>query len=213
MSDARASASTGASVTVDRPGAIETISRHIGKIDWQVVRDGEVVQSGTAFNSITNQGVAYMLNRAFFSSTEQPAFAVNTESSDGTGWYLGLIDSTPTLANADTPNSHAGWSELTAVYDQTSKPEFTSSSYLTAELETRESVGISSSRQLVNSVAVPITITGGSPTAVGGVFLVNVSNATYTAATTILFSTALFGTEPSVQSGDTLQVTYTHTIT
>lgn len=210
MSDAKADASTGASCTVEKARGIESVMRHIGKIDWELIREGEVVQSGTCFNNITNQGVAYMLNRAFFGSTAAPFAVTNDLSSDGSGWYVGLIDTAPTLANTDVATSHAGWAEETTVYDETTKPQYDSE---LTELETRASQTISTARQISNSGSpVSISITGGSPTPVGGVFLVNVSNATYAAATTILFSTATFGTEPSVQSGDTLQITYTHTI-
>lgn len=208
MSGSKGSPKVSASCTVDRARGAEVTMRHIGRIDWEVIREGEVVQSGTCFNKLTDQGVAYMLNRTFFAESSQP-FAAVTGQSNG-GWYIGLIDSGPTLADTDTMASHAGWAELEAVYDQDAKEQYNTALTLN---ETRVSVGVDSTRAMANDSAIAISIDGGSPTAVGGVFLVNQSTGTpYSSSTAILFSTASFGTEPSVQSGDTLQLTYTHTM-
>lgn len=108
-------------------------------------------------------------------------------------WYMGLIDSTSytAVAAGDTAASHAGWQESSA-YSQANRP--------TAAFSAASGGSKSLSSALTFSINGTATIKG--------CFLI--SNATKAGTTGILYSAGLFTAgDKAVQSGDTLNVSYT----
>jgi hypothetical protein len=115
-------------------------------------------------------------------------------SSYTAAWYLGLIGSasyTTGPAIGDTAASHAGWVEDTS-YSQGSRP-------------TAAFAGASGGSKALSSAAV---FTMNANVTIKGCCLI--SNATKGGTTGILYSAGLFsGGDKIVQSGDTLNVSYT----
>jgi hypothetical protein len=109
-------------------------------------------------------------------------------------WYVGLIDNspTPTLAAADTPASHAGWSESTA-YSESTRPAWTP--------------GAAASQSMTNTTSVDFTINS-TPT-IYGFFLASV--ATKGATSGKFFGTAAFsgGAKGPLDTSTILKVTCT----
>ena len=111
-------------------------------------------------------------------------------------WYLGLVDgaSSPTYNAADTMVTHAGWSEFTA-YSNATRPSPTWNA-------------ASSGSKATNATSFNINGTG----TVAGAFMTTSNVISGTAGT--LYSAGNFsGGSRSVASGDTLNVTYTATLT
>lgn len=112
----------------------------------------------------------------------------------GATLYMGLTDASPTPAAGDTMASHAGWTEFT---------EYTSTPRLTW------GQGEPSSQQVTNATAVSFSVNANSQTA-GGLFITTDSTKGGTAGT--LFSVVAFSQgNKAVDSGDTIEVTYTLT--
>jgi hypothetical protein len=112
--------------------------------------------------------------------------------SQSTTWYIGLVDNSgwTAFADADTMSSHAGWSE-SVVYSNGTRPQWTA--------------GAAASRQITNSSTVDFNINGTAT--LKGIFLVD--NSTKSGSAGTLWATAAFSSTVSVQSGDTLKITYT----
>jgi hypothetical protein len=105
-------------------------------------------------------------------------------------WYVGLIDDSPTIASTDTVVSHAGWAEVTAYSG-----------------DRKEFVDARSNRSVSNSASkASFAITGTAD--VGGAFLMDSATAS---TGTLLCAAALSGSNRSVISGDTIELTYTFT--
>lgn len=214
----------GAQFSIDRatPAASCDI-RHIGILDVDVCNpDGSVREHHTIRNKLTNGGVAYMLNRAFFAESAQPFAAVSTAVSNGAGWYLGLVETNPNpgapgFQDDDDMNNVLGvpgsprWDDF-ANYNAAVRAayKYDTANAALAKLETRAATGISASRSISNTDQITIAITAGTSVPVGGVYMINRADNLYSATTDILFSTANFATEPVVSSGDSLKITYTH---
>lgn len=114
-------------------------------------------------------------------------------SSYTAAWYLGLISSAgySSVDAADTMGSHAGWAEFTG-YSQANRPAAT--------------FGSASGGSKATSSASSYTINAGGTAK--GCFLA--SNNTKSGTTGVLYSAGLFsGGDRAVQSGDTLNVSYT----
>ena len=112
-------------------------------------------------------------------------------------WFLGLVDgaSAPTYAAADTMASHAGWTENTG-YSNATRP--------TPNLSTAASAGSKS------STATAFTINAAGT--IAGCFLC--TNGTKGGTTGTLYSVGSFtGGNRVVANGDTLNVTYTASLT
>ena len=130
---------------------------------------------------------------------------MNTKYFTGSGytaaWYLGLISGTgPTIAAGNTLASHAGWTEVTPSTGYTgNRKAVTFGTATTADPSVIDNSGSPSSfAMLVNS------------TVVAGAFLCSVASGT----SGVLFSAGDFtGGDKSVASGDTLNVTYTFSLT
>jgi hypothetical protein len=139
-------------------------------------------------NLVVNVGLQYMAGVALTSTTQI------------TTWYIGLwgAGASNNPAAGDTMASHAGWTEFTGYSNATRvSPTFTA-----ATLGTGSSV-------VTNATAAAFSINASGT--VGGAFLTSGSAKSGTAGT--LFSGSDFtGGDRSVVSGDTLNVTYTFSL-
>jgi len=152
--------------------------------------DGVEKWSDTFHNKVVNQGLQDMNSKYFQGSGYTAA------------WYLGLVEgpgSGTTYAAADTLASHAGWTELTPGTDYTgNRKAVTFGTATTADPSVIDNSGSPSSfAMLVNG------------TVVAGAFLCSVASGT----SGILFSAGDFtGGDKTVDSGDTLNVTYSFSL-
>lgn len=131
-------------------------------------------------NGIVDVGMNHILETEFHAGA-----AVTT-------WYIGLVDNSgwTAFADGDTMGSHAGWSEST-VYSAGTRPQWT--------------MGAASGRQITNAATVDFAINGSA--VLKGIFITSDSAKSGSAGT--LWATAAFSSTVSVQSGDTLKITYT----
>lgn len=144
-------------------------------------KDGKLKWEDEAHNLITNAGLNDVLNE-YIRGTSQT-----------TAWYMGLVDnaSWTAFAAGDTAASHTGWLE-SAAYSNATRPQW--------------SPGASSGQSITNGSTVNFTIN--ATATIKGLFII--SNNTISGTTGTLFSEAAFsGGNQAVQSGDTLQCTYT----
>jgi hypothetical protein len=135
-------------------------------------------------NLVVTVGKNFMLDETFSGTNYSAA------------WYLGLVDgaSSPTYNAADTMASHAGWSEFTS-YSESTRPSPTWSSASAGSKAT---------------TATSFSINGSGT--VAGAFMT--TNNTKSGTTGTLFSAGNFsGGSRTVASGDTLNVTWTATLT
>jgi hypothetical protein len=152
--------------------------------------DGQEKWSDTFHNLVVNQGLQDM-NSKYFKGIGFTA-----------DWYLGLVQgpgSGTTFAAADTLASHAGWTELVPGTAYTgNRKAVTFGTATTADPSViTNSASPSSFAMLVNA------------TVVAGAFLSSVATGT----SGILFSAGDFtGGDKTVDSGDTLNVTYTFSL-
>lgn len=108
--------------------------------------------------------------------------------------YLGLMDSSPTVAASDTMLSHAGWSEETG-YDESARPTYSPAA---------------SSGGVVTNSASKAEFTLNADATIGGVFCT--TNSTKSGTTGKLFSAAAFtGGDRSFKDNDVISITYQHT--
>jgi hypothetical protein len=152
--------------------------------------DGQEKWSDTFHNLVVNQGLQDM-NSKYFAATGYTS-----------AWYLGLVEgpgSGTTFAAADTLASHAGWTELVPGTDYTgNRKAVTFGTATTADPSViSNSAAPSSFAMLVNG------------TVVAGALLSSVATGT----SGILFSAGDFsGGDKTVDSGDTLTVTYSFSL-
>ena len=151
-----------------------------GRFIVEHMRDGKVIGQYSMPNGIVDVGLNHILETEFNGGTQV------------TAWYIGLIDnaSFSALAAADTMSSHAGWIENDD-YSGGTRPEWTA--------------GTAASRQITNSSTVDFSIN--ATATIKGIFIT--SNSTKNGTTGTLWATAAFGSNVSVQNGDTLKITYT----
>jgi hypothetical protein len=171
---------------VTRPGLGETVGAGGVYTVTCVGADGVEKWSDTFHNLVVNQGLANM-NGAYFAGTAQT-----------TTWYLGLVTgpgSGTTFAAGDTLSSHAGWTESSAYAG--SRKAVTFGSATTAN------------PSVISNTASPSSFVMNATVVIAGAFL-----ASTTDNSGILFSEGDFtGGDKSVASGDTLNVTYTFSLT
>jgi hypothetical protein len=164
------------------PGAREGVKSD-GK--WKVEcfdKDGNLKWVDYIENMVVNAGLNHILSAVLAAGTQV------------TSWFVGLTDSTPTVAAADTMASHAGWVEVTD-YTQANRVAFTPGTVAS------QSVDNSASKA---QFSINATVT------VGGAFLV--SNNTKGGTTGTLYAVGAFtGGDRALQSGDTLNVQATFT--
>ena len=150
--------------------------------------DGVEKWSDTFHNLVMDGGIANM-NGVYFASGTQT-----------TTWYLGLVTgpgSGTTYAAGDTLASHAGWNENTD-YTPAGRKAVTFGAATTAN------------PSVISNSAAPTTFAINGTAVIAGAFLASVSSGT----SGIMFSAGDFtGGDKSVASGDTLNVTYTFSLT
>lgn len=117
-------------------------------------------------------------------------------SSYTAAWYVGLTDSTPTVAAGDTMASHAGWVEVTD-YSEGTRPALT--------------LGTVSGGSANNSASKATFSINGTAT-IGGCFVAN--NSTKGGTSGVLFGAGAFAEgDRSVVNGDSLAVSVTISMT
>lgn len=154
--------------------------------------DGVEKWSDTFHNLVVNQGLANMNNVYFASGTQS------------TTWYLGLVTgpgSGTTYSATDTLASHGatgsgGWTE--------------NSSYTGNRKAVTFGSATSANPSVITNSASPSSFSMNGTATIAGAFLCNVASGT----SGVLFSAGDFtGGDKSVASGDTLNVTYTFSLT
>jgi len=151
--------------------------------------DGVVKWTDKLDNLVVNQGIQYMAGTGL------------TSVSQITTWYIGLYGAgaSNNPAAGDTMASHSGWTEVVP-YSNATRPTCTFATATTAN----PSVATNSASPAVFNINATATV--------GGAFLV--SNNTKSGTTGTLFSASDFTTgDRNVVSGDTLNVTYTFSLT
>lgn len=151
-----------------------------GKFQLHHFRDGCQIGVHDLDNGIVDVGLNHILETEFHSGTQV------------TTWYIGLIDNAgfSALSNSDTSASHAGWTENT---------DYSNANRVTW------GTGAASGRSVTNASTADFNINGTAT--IKGIFII--SQNTKGGSTGVLWSTAAFGSNVSVQNGDTLKVTYT----
>jgi hypothetical protein len=181
--------SVSAALTANRNGAERVGAGGVFTVTC-VGADGQEKWSDTFHNLVVNEGLQDM-NAKYFSATGYTA-----------GWFLGLVEGPGagnTYAAGDTLATHAGWTELAPTTDYTgNRKTVTFGTATTADPSVISNSGSPSSfAMLVNG------------TVVAGALLASVSSGT----SGILFSVGSFtGGDKTVDSGDTLNVTYTFSL-
>lgn len=153
-------------------------------------KDGNLKWEVTSPNLVVNVGLQDMNSKYFTGSAYTAA------------WFIGLYGAgaSNTPAAGDTASSHAGWTEVVP-YSNATRPAATFGTPTTAN------------PSVATNSASPASFTINATATVGGAFLI--SNSTKSGTTGTLFSASDF-TSPgdrSVVSGDTLNVTYTFSLT
>jgi len=171
---------------VTRPGLGETVGAGGVYSVTCVGADGVEKWSDTFHNLVVNQGLANM-NGAYLAGTAQTIT-----------WYLGLVTgpgSGTTFAAGDTLSSHAGWTESTAYSGSRKAVTF--------------GAATTANPSVISNTASPSSFVMNATVVIAGAFL-----ASTTDNSGILFSEGDFtGGDKSVASGDTLNVTYTFSLT
>lgn len=169
----------------NRNRQLSQILKFVNPVRMVHERGGKVIGIHDCFNDITNEGVNTLFNVMFNSATQ---IAQNA-------WYIGFVDNSgsPSLANADVMNSHAGWTEFTN-YSQSTRVSWTSGTAGT---------GV---RTVTNASACVFNINGGGGT-VYGIFVT--SGSAKAGTTGKLWATAAFASPVPVSNGDQLNITYT----
>lgn len=110
-------------------------------------------------------------------------------------WYMGLADSTPIFAAADTMGSHAGWTEITA-YDEGVRQTVT--------------FGAVASQSVDNSGSPCVFTISANGTTIGGAFIVT-DSAKGGSTGTLYGGGAFTAGDKTLDDNDTLTVTVTCT--
>ena len=178
---------------IARPGLGESVGAGGVYTVTCVGADGVEKWSDTFHNLVMNQGITNM-NGVYFAASTQ-----------STTWYLGLVTgpgSGTTFSATDTLASHGatgsgGWTENTD-YTPSGRKAVTFGS------------ATSANPSVISNSASPTSFSMNGTATIAGAFLCNVSTGT----SGILFSAGDFtGGDKSVASGDTLNVTYTFSLT
>ena len=178
-----------ASGLIARPESSEG-AKAVGKYFFECFdKDGNLKWSAESKNLVVNVGLQYMAGTALDGATARI-----------TSWYVGLYGAgaSNTPAAGDTMSSHAGWTEVTA-YSEATRPAATFAAATTAN------------PSVVTNSASKASFSINGSTTVGGAFLT--SSNTKSVTTLTLFSASDFtGGDLSVINFDTLQVTYTFSL-
>jgi hypothetical protein len=152
-----------------------------------VAPDGTVKWTDSFPNLVMNEGVQYMNTQTFKGAAYTAA------------WYLGLVTgpgSGTTFAAGDTLVTHAGWTE--------------SAAYAGSRKAVTFGTATTANPSVISNSASPASFVMNATVTIAGAFLTNVSSGT----SGVLFSAGDFtGGDKFVDSGDTLNVTYTFSLT
>jgi hypothetical protein len=152
-----------------------------------VAPDGTVKWTDTFPNLVMNEGVQYMNTQTFKGASYTAA------------WYLGLVTgpgSGTTFAAGDTLVTHAGWTE--------------SAAYAGSRKAVTFGTATTANPSVISNSASPASFVMNATVTIAGAFLASVSSGT----SGVLFSAGDFtGGDKFVDSGDTLNVTYTFSLT
>lgn len=136
-------------------------------------------------NLVVNTGLTYTEGVALLTTTQ---IALSS-------WFCGITATAPTVAAGDTSASHAGWTENTS-YSQATRPAW---------------AGVAGAAGASTNSASPAVFSANATSVAGGCFLI--SNSTKGGTTGTLYSAVAFtGGDRSLLSGDTLNVTYNHSV-
>jgi hypothetical protein len=153
-------------------------------------KDGKLKWESVSHNLVVNVGLQDMNDKYFKGSGYTAA------------WFIGLYGAgaSNSPAAGDTASSHAGWTEVVP-YSNATRPAATFGTATTANPSVQ-----------TNSAS-PASFTINATATVGGAFLI--SNSTKSGTTGVLFSASDFQSpgDRAVVSGDTLNVTYTFSLT
>ena len=152
-----------------------------------VAPDGTVKWTDSFPNLVMNEGVQYMNTQTFKGAAYTAA------------WYLGLVTgpgSGTTFAAGDTLAIHAGWTENTA--------------YAGSRKAVTFGTATTANPSVISNSASPASFVMNATATIAGAFLANVDSGT----SGVLSSAGDFtGGDKFVDSGDTLNVTYTFSLT
>lgn len=179
-------AGVGAEASANMERNRSLIERLLPKGRFQVEhwRDGKCIGKYDVPNGVTNSGKNHMLDVTFHGTTPVSP------------WYLGLVNNSgfTAFAAADTPSSHAGWTELTS-YDEANRVTWVEDA--------------AASQAIANTTLATFTIS--ATVAIKGVFLI--SENTKGGTTGTLWCTAAFASVINAVDNDVLKVTFTVSLT
>lgn len=148
----------------------------------EAFRDGKLMWVEEFDNLVVNAGLDDSLDKHLKGSAYTAA------------WYVGVTNTTPTFAAADTMSGgHAGWTESSA-YDEANRPTLT--------------LGAVSGQSVSNTASKAVFTISGSCT-LGGAFVVSTNNKG--GSTGILYGGGVFSQNRSLVDNDVLNVTVTCT--
>lgn len=188
------------SAEMERPRSLCDALGLGGIFHVQHVRKNIIIAEFDVHNGVTNEGLNYALGSCFdedYAGTNPAAYNY---------WWIGLIDSGDSHAAGDTYASHAGWTEF-ELYTGDRKNWLAAGDH-------------ASSQSIANAATVDFTISGVTPPDyVAGIMLVSdgtdgsgtdieVKDDTAT-SDAVLWATAEFAADLSVQDSDVIKVTYT----
>lgn len=159
-------------------------------------RSGRLKWSDTVFNTVVNQGLNYALD-VVLPGGQSPIPYIQT-------WYVGLINGgtspVPVVAAADTPSSHAGWTEN---QNYANSPNVRPTLIMAAAASQSKTNSASPASFAISTVSPDLQT-------LWGVFIASVATKGSTAGS--LFSAGPFtGGNKTANGGDTVNVTYTLT--
>lgn len=143
----------------------------------------KLVSTHYAYNGIVDQGMHSLLDIFFRNQTQI------------TTWFMGLIDGagSQSLSDSDVAGTHAGWTENTSFTGGPSRKDWTAA------------LAAAAARSISNSTTLDYAFT--TTQTIHGIFMID--DVTADTGAEVLWSTAPFSTEVTVNNGDTLKVTYT----
>lgn len=183
--DARATIRHGAELVAQSGAHLGACIEHTYHVEcW---RDGALVWEDTFHNLVVTAGLNKYLDATLKTGLTSPTWYVGLVTGPGTG---------TTYALADTMASHAGWTE-DQTYSNATRPAFTP--------------GTIASGSVDNSASKAVFNVNGTATIAGGFLSDNSTKGGTTG--TLLGAGDFSGGDRAVQSGDTLNVTVTASIT
>lgn len=176
----------GGELTVAVSHVLRSFRRVAPRFEWDAALAGFVRWQAVGHNLVVTAGLNDSLDKHFKASGFTAA------------WYVGLTDSTPTVAAGDTMASHGGWVEITA-YDEANRPALT--------------LGSVSSGSVDNSASKATYTISANNTTIGGAFVA--TNNTKGGTTGTLYGAGAWqtGNDKTLDDNDTLSVTITLTAT